>query len=151
MAAATQGFYAARLDSLTATFHHPVFWAREFDHWEGYLEGVQVNPTDRAGFVAELLVRVRHDMPRNRQQVELTYLLGADGQVQQVAKRDLTNLSDVLLFKPIVEEWVREIPRTVRTATVAQTRAIKEELMAAAWAPARVAKWVEAGSWDVLD
>ena len=149
--AATQGFYVARLDSLTTTFHHHVFWAREFDHWEGYLEGVQVNPTERAGFVAELLVRIRHDMPRNRQQVELTYLLAADGRVQQVAKRDLTNLSDVLMFKPIVEEWVREIPVKERQTAITQTRAIKEDLMAAAWAPARVAKWVEAGSWDVLD
>lgn len=149
--AATQGFYAARLDSLTATFHHHVFWAPEFDHWQGYLEGVQVNPTIRDGFVAELLVRVRHDMPRNRQQVELTYLLGGDGRVQQVAKRDLSNLSDILMFKPIIEEWVREIPQAVRSAAVAQTRIIKEDLMAAAWAPTRVAKWVEAGSWDVLD
>lgn len=149
--AATQGFYAARAEDLATTFHYYVFWAREFDYWHGYLEGIQVNSTERDGFVAELVIRIRHDMPQNRRRVELTYLLAADGRVQQVAKRDMSDINDIMWFKPIVEEWVREIPVKERQATITQTQAIKEDLMAAAWAPARVAKWVEAGSWDVLD
>jgi Leucine-rich repeat (LRR) protein len=38
-----------------------------------------------------------------------------------------------------------------RDRQLARCRALKEELMAAAWAPARVERWVSAGRWDMID
>jgi hypothetical protein len=44
-----------------------------------------------------------------------------------------------------IEEWMSEQRCQDRCQT------ILEELMAAAWHPRRVAAWVEAGAWEMLD
>jgi hypothetical protein len=55
-------------------------------------------------------------------------------------------------LKEAVQAWYKQV-QTLKAMSVAKERmaAIKEDLMAAAWHPDRVAKLVEAGAWDALD
>lgn len=148
---ASRDYYKAHIQDLPVAFHHYVTHADEFHMWTGFLEGIALNPTDRDGFVAELVLDIRHNMPYNRRQVQLNYLLGPTGAVQQVVKRDLSNINDIIWFKPIIQEWISDIQHLTKERAQTQTRTIKEDLMAAAWAPARVAAWVNAGRYDMLD
>lgn len=153
---ASRDFYLAHIQELPATFHRHVTSADEFHDWAGFLEMMWLYPTNRPGvvaegFVAELVLHIRHNTPRNKRLVELNYLLGPTGNVQQVAKRDLSNINDIMWFKPIIQEWIGDITHTSKQRAQTQTRAIKEDLMAAAWAPKRVAAWVNAGRYDMLD
>jgi hypothetical protein len=51
-----------------------------------------------------------------------------------------------------VHTWFNVVRnQTIRRAAKARMAPIKEELMAAAWHPDRVAKLVAAGAWDVMD
>lgn len=153
---ASRDFYMAHIQELPTTFHHHVQNAHEFNDWSGFLEMIWLYPANRPGvnaegFVAELVLHIRHNTRNNQRLVELNYLLGPTGNVQQVAKRDLSNINDIMLFKPIIQEWISDIAHTSKQRAQTQTRALKEDLMAAAWAPARVAAWVNAGRYDMLD
>lgn len=50
-----------------------------------------------------------------------------------------------------IKYWKRMIPCITMEATTYRTQKFKEELMMKAWHPDRVAKWVEADRWDLLD
>lgn len=55
-------------------------------------------------------------------------------------------------YKNRIHDWLTGLKRQkVRQVAKARMALIKEELMAAAWAPERVAKLVEAGAWDAID
>ena len=55
-------------------------------------------------------------------------------------------------LKEAVQAWYKQV-QTLKAMSVAKERmaTIKEDLMAAAWHPDRVAKLVAAGAWDALD
>jgi hypothetical protein len=153
---ASRDFYLAHIQDLPTTFQRHIQNAGEFHDWAGFLEMMWLYPANRPGvkaegFVAELVLHIRHNTPNNKRLVELNYLLGPTGNVQQVAKRDLSNINDIMWFKPIIQEWIGNIAHTTKERATTQTRALKEDLMAAAWAPARVAAWVNAGRYDMLD
>ncbi len=55
-------------------------------------------------------------------------------------------------LEKVVQTWYKQV-QTLKAMAVAKERMakIKEDLMAAAWHPDRVAKLVAAGAWDALD
>ncbi len=120
---ASRDFYLAHIQELPATFHRHVTSADEFHDWAGFLEMMWLYPANRPGvvaegFVAELVLHIRHNTPRNKRLVELNYLLGPTGNVQQVAKRDLSNINDIMWFKPIIQEWIGDIAHTSKQRAV---------------------------------
>ena len=50
-----------------------------------------------------------------------------------------------------ISDWLFRVPCLSRYMATNKTRQIKEELMAAAWHPRRVAAWLEGGGWDLVD
>jgi hypothetical protein len=50
-----------------------------------------------------------------------------------------------------IKYWRNIIPNMRRTAAIYRTKKFKEELMMKAWHPDRVARWVDADRWDMLD
>jgi len=50
-----------------------------------------------------------------------------------------------------LEQFQAEETRTLKAIAASRLAPLKEELMAAAWHPKRVERWIEAGRWDLLD
>ncbi len=144
---ATKDYYLAYFDSLPQVIQRHMFFNADFMGWSGLLTAIDIAPSPFPKFAAQVTFTIQ----RRQDTTELTYLLGPTCYVQPVIKKDLSNMSAEHLFRTAVEEWVQEISHKQRSEAIAQTRALKEELMAAAWAPARVAKWVAAGRYDMLD
>lgn len=145
----TFNYYRARLDLFPTAFARHIQEAPDFSHWDGDLLSVELEPcAQEHSCVAELRIALRY----NRKEKRLTYLLHPlTKTVRPVAMRDLSNLNEIWFFKGAIEEWIYSFPDYEKSRATKATAAIKEDLMAAAWAPARVANWLETGGFDLLD
>lgn len=147
---ATYFYYRAFLESLPGIFLIRLRDDPDLYGWLGELRSIHLEPqNDLKGFVARLQIELFNQ--RTASPVELTFLLHSNQRVQPVARRDLANISDIWHFKSTIEEWVRTISFIEKEHTQNRIRQIKEELMAVAWAPKRVAKLIGACGFEALD
>jgi hypothetical protein len=140
-------YFKARLDTFPAVFQHHIQHNPDFSNWYGDLEAVSLRPyadRPRGGYTTELHLIVN--------KTELVYLLHPTNKTAQpFARRDISNLSKLWAFKGAVNEWLAFLSAYEMAAANTATKRFKEELMAAAWHPSRVAKWLEAGGFEALD
>lgn len=147
---ATYFYYKAFLESLPGIFLIRLREDPDLYGWLGELRSIHLEPQhDTNGFVARLQIELFNQ--RTAALVELTFLLHSNRRVQPQAKRGLTNLSDIWHFKSTIEEWVRSFPFSERDSVHHKVKQIKEELMSVVWAPARVAKLIDACGFEALD
>ncbi len=97
----------------------------------------------------------RHLFPRERW-IHLHYAVTPSGSTSCVTATTYGWAGAESAYKQPVDEWVDAIRNRLeedaaKERTQARARAIHEELVAAVWAPTRVAALLDQGGWDLVD
>ncbi len=146
----TFNLYKAHLESLPPAIEAYVRDGADFTSFRGELKKVWLEPyEDERGYVAELHITISFEP--GTKEMELKYLLHPLSTVQPVALRNLSNITQIWLFKAAVESWVYSFEDYERRMALTRTAQIKEELMAITWHPRRVEKLLETCGFEALD
>jgi hypothetical protein len=116
----------------------------------------------RTDFVAMVVVSIYETirlplvLRTNSYHMELFYGIFSSGAVVTITEPNAFTYGAQTAYQQPVEEWINAIKQRLleeasKRRIQARAQALKEDLIAAVWAPARLKKRLEEGGWDAVE